>query len=68
MTYSYGSIDDEYSQAETNYYQAQQLISGDRSQAKDKLYAARNLLSNCNSPKAKQLAEKVQNLLNQYGG
>lgn len=65
---SYGSIEKEYYDANDKYSHATQLISRDKSQAINLLREARNLLSNCNSPEAKQLAKKVQDKLNQHGG
>jgi hypothetical protein len=64
----YGSIDSEYYNAEKKYFRAIQLISRDRSQAINLLREARNLLSNCNSTEAENLANEVQDLLNEYGG
>ncbi len=65
---TYKVIDNEYLKASVKYQQATQLISRDRSQAIDLLREAIDLLSNCNSPQAENLANEVQNLLNQYGG
>jgi hypothetical protein len=65
---TYQTIESEYFDANDKYSQATKLISRDRSQAINLLREANNLLSNCNSPQAKQLAKKVQKLLNQYGG
>jgi len=65
---TYESIKPEYFEAKGKYDQAQQLISRDRSQARNLLIDASNLLSNCNSLQAKQLAKEVQHLLEQHGG
>jgi hypothetical protein len=66
MTYT--TIESEYFEAKNKYHRARQLISRDRSQAIDLLREASDLLSNCNSPQAENLANEVQNLLDQYGG
>lgn len=65
---TYGNIDPEYSQAKTNYDLAKGLISKDRSQAENLLIQARDLLSNCNDPRAGQLAKQVQHQLDQLRG
>lgn len=65
---TYKSIDDEYFEAKTNYDLAQGLKSKDKSQAENLLIHASNLLSNCKDPRAGQLAEKVQKLLDQLRG
>lgn len=65
---TYESIEPEYLDAKSKSDKAEQLSSTDKSQARNLLIDASNLLSKCNSLKAKQLAEKVQHQLKQVGG
>jgi hypothetical protein len=64
----YGKIDEEYSLAEKNYNQAKEIIDNDESQARNLLIQARDRLSNCKDPRAKQLAKDVQHELDQLRG
>lgn len=64
----YESIEPEYSEAKSKSDQAEQLRSTDKSQAINLWKDASNLLRNCNSPQAIQLAKEVKEKLKKYGG